>query len=202
MALRGSRWLCGAALALPLLATACASSQPTRFYTLAPITEPGSKPVERTRDLLVEVGPVSLPAYLDRTQIVTRLTPTRVDLSDTHSWVEPLDGLAARTVAESLSVILGSDQVLLWPQQGDVAADYRLEMQVLRFDTDEAGKALLDARWLLFDADGTEPVAVRRERIEEQAQEPAGYEERVAAMSRALALLSRRVAEEVARRTR
>lgn len=186
--------------ALVLLA-GCATSQPTRFYTLAPLTGTGSEPVARTRGLLVEVGPVALPAYLDRTQIVTRVTPTRLELSDVHSWVEPLDGLFARTMAESLSVLLGSDEVLLWPQQGEVAADYRLEVQVLRFDTDETGKALLDARWLLYRAGEPEPLAVRREQIAEQAEEPAGYEQRVAAMSRAAAMLARRVAEQVAQRT-
>lgn len=203
MALQGSRRLAtAAALVLPLLVAACASGEPTRFYTLAPISEPGSAPVERTRELLVEVGPVTLPAYLDRTQIVTRLAPTRVALSDMHSWVEPLDGLVARTMAESLAVLLGSDQVLLWPQQGDIAADYRVEVQVTRFDTSDRGEALLDTRWLLFGPDEPDPLAVRRERITEAIGEPGDYEARVAAMSRALALLSRRVAEEVARRTR
>ena len=46
----------------------------------------------RTPDLTVGVGPVTLPPYLDRPQLVTRAGSNRAVLADFDSWVEPLPG--------------------------------------------------------------------------------------------------------------
>ena len=49
-------------------------SDPARFYVLteAPRSTGAAPPAEPGREATVGVGPVSLPGYLDRIQIVTR----------------------------------------------------------------------------------------------------------------------------------
>jgi uncharacterized lipoprotein YmbA len=175
----------------------CDGGKRTEFYTLAPAAPQNSAGVGSGGAPAVAVGPVSLPAYLDRTQIVTQVNANRVELGELHAWVEPLDSLVARILVENLSALLGASEVHAWRPQGGLKSDLRVEVEVLRFDTDALGASTLVARWLLFRG-GDDADAFRTERIVAQAGQPSDYEARVAAMSSALAEFSRRVAEAVA----
>jgi uncharacterized protein len=97
---------------------------------------------------------VTLPEYLNRPQLVTRDGSNRVRLADFDSWIEPVQGLFARTLVENLSALLGTDDVLLLPQRRPVRPDYQVEVEVARFDVDTSGNAVLDARWWVLDGRG------------------------------------------------
>jgi uncharacterized protein len=143
-----------ATLAAALVLASCADSQPTRFYTLAPLQDAPDAAMPATPpELTVGVGPVTLPPYLDRPQLVTRAGSNRVVLADFDSWAEPLDGLFARVLAENLALRLGTDDVLLLPQRRSMPLDYQVEVDVSRFDVDTNGNAVLDARWWVLDGD-------------------------------------------------
>lgn len=138
-----------------LLLASCANTSPTRFYTLSSLSAtPGEATGMASRDLTVAVGPVTLPEYLNRPQLVTRDGSNRVLLSDFDSWIEPVQGLFARTLVANLAVLLGTDDVVLLPQRRPVRPDYQVEVEVTRFDVDTSGNALLDARWWLLDEGG------------------------------------------------
>ena len=82
-------------LALALSLSGCAGiSPPTQFYTLA---DPGAvsspvAPASVRSNAAIGVGPLRLPAMLDRPQIVTRKDDNRVDLAEFHRWAGELDG--------------------------------------------------------------------------------------------------------------
>jgi hypothetical protein len=138
-----------------LALASCADSQPTRFYTLAGLPDAPSEAMPaHTSDLMVGVGPVTLPAYLDRPQLVTRAGSNRMVLADFDSWAEPLDGLFARVLADNLALLLGTDEVLLLPQRRPMPLDYQVEVDVARFDVDAEGNANLDARWWVYGRGG------------------------------------------------
>lgn len=90
MTSRFRRWSpTSVALATCLALTGCADSQPTRFYTLSPLAAAlGSTPPTLLPDVTVGVGPVTLPPYLDRPQLVTRAGGNRVVLAEFDSWAE------------------------------------------------------------------------------------------------------------------
>jgi uncharacterized lipoprotein YmbA len=46
------------------------------------------------------VGPVRLPAYLDRREIVTRAGPARLEVASVDHWAAPLDVLFTSVLAE------------------------------------------------------------------------------------------------------
>lgn len=179
------RLLIGLVLCL-LLSSACVSrSPPMRHYLLTPgagAVLPGATLGERT----VVVGPLLLPGYLDRPQLVTRLPGGRIRLRELDRWAEPLEAVLTRTLAENLARLTGSQRIVTHPPASRVRVDLRVTGQVIRFDTDPAGLAILQVQWSVQDGRGQVLVPVQTAEFSAQAtgEEPAAL---VAAMSDALA---------------
>jgi uncharacterized protein len=197
-----SRFLARAVLVAGLAGAGCADSQPTRFYTLAALPDaPSEAMLARTSDLSVGVGPVTLPPYLDRPQLVTRAGSNRAVLAEFDSWVEPLQGMFARVLAENLALLLGTDDVLTLPQRRALALDYQVEVDVTRFDVDTSGNAVLDARWWVLGRDGERILRSGRSTISEPTQ-VADYTAAAGALSRALGAMSLEIARAIADQAR
>jgi uncharacterized lipoprotein YmbA len=180
-----------------LLVLAACSSAPTQFYTLSGMQLPPGNP--NTSGTVVGVGPVTLPDYLDRPQIVTRASGNRVTLASFDSWIEPVDSMFTRILVGNLSSLLATDNVVTLPQRRPLPLDYQVEVDVDRFDGDLTGRAVLDARWRVFGRDGEQLIREGRSTIVEPAVSPGSYEALVAAMSQALAQMSRDIATTIDR---
>jgi uncharacterized lipoprotein YmbA len=180
------------AAALLLLVAGCSQSPPTEFYTLSGMPQPpAGLSAPKT---VVGVGPVTLPDYLDRPQIVTRASGNRMILANFHSWVEPINNMFTRVLAGNLSSLLATDNVIALPQRRPTRLDYQVEVDVTRFDADASGRAVLDARWRVFGRDGDRLIEEGRSTIVEPAGAGGDYEAIVASMSKALAEMSSAIA--------
>lgn len=173
----------------------CASTQPSKFYLLTSLPDAGtSKPVAAAeRGVAIGIGPIELPPYLDRPQIVTRASENQLDLSEFNRWAEPLRDNVARVLAENLSILLSTDRAAAFPWQGSTPIDYQVTVEVIRFEGNAAGQTSLIARWSLFGTGGKEVLLTRKS---DHSVPAAGrdYEAMVSAMSRALADFSREIA--------
>jgi uncharacterized lipoprotein YmbA len=144
------------------------------------------------RDLTIGVGPVTLPPYLDRPQIVTRASRAKLVLADFDHWAASLQDMVTRTLAENLSLLVPTDRVVLHPWPRTTEPDYQVTVEMTQFDRDPGGEVVLTARWSLLDANGKELV-MRKARF----TAPAGGQESeatVTAMGRTLDALSRDMA--------
>jgi len=167
------------------LLAGCASTRPSQFYTLSPSAV---SPVATSANISISVGPVSIPAVVDRPQIVVRTGANQVSIAEFDRWASPLKGDIARVVAENLLSMLRTPQVTVFPQSTAAEASYRVVIDILRFESEPGKAAILDALWTVScKKDGQ----FRRGRtsITEPAQ-GSGYAELVAAHSRALGRLS------------
>jgi hypothetical protein len=183
-----------AAIAIPwiaaVLAAGCASPT-SRFYTLSTTPAPAGTPVAYS----VAVGPVTIPAEIDRPQIVVSTSPNQVQLDEFNRWASPLQSNIGRVVADNLASILGTARVSLFPQAMSAAADYRVAIQVQRFDTAPGDAASLEALWTITRTkDGTAQTG--RTSVRESSPS-GGYDGVAAAHSRALARLSRDIADAI-----
>lgn len=175
----------------------CAQTQPTRFYTLSGLLQAPEQPARANpAELRIGVGPVNLPEYLNRPQLVTRDGRNRVLLADFDSWVEPLDSMFTRVLAENLSLLLGTDDVLILPQRRPFPFDFQVEVDVTRFDVDANGNAVLDARWWLFGPRGEDLLQSTRSTIVESAA-GGDHAAGAAALSRALGVMSQEIARAI-----
>jgi uncharacterized lipoprotein YmbA len=184
-----------AALAIPcivvILAAGCGSTPSSRFYTLSATPAPAGTP----SDISVAVGPVTIPAVIDRPQIVVSAGPNQVRLDEFNRWAAPLQSNISRVVADNLAAILGTSRVSLFPQTMSAAADYRVAIQVQSFDSAPGDAATLDAVWTVSRSkDGrsqTGRTALR------EASPSGGYDGVAAAHSRALARMSRDITDAI-----
>lgn len=178
---------------LAVLLAGCMSARPISFYTLS--AEGEGRPLPRPAEgLRLGLGPVVLPPYLDRPDIVTRQGPNQVRLADAHRWAEPLEPMLSRTLAQDLHVLLGAEDVVPVPTRRDLPLDRVVEVAVSRLDAEPSGRVVLDARWWIFGGDGDTLLASGRSLIEEQGAPPPDYGAIVAAMSRAVAAAAKDIA--------
>ena len=181
-------------LALALLFVAgCGSSPASHFYTLSALPTPAPAPT--SSDVSVAVGPVSVPITVDRPQIVVTLNPNLVWLDEFNRWASPLSYNIARVVAENLVGMLGTPRVALSPRTLNGGVDYRAAVEVQRFESAPGEAATFDAVWTVSrDADGRSRTG--RTTVRETIPDKS-YDALAAAHSRAVARLSRDIADAV-----
>jgi uncharacterized lipoprotein YmbA len=180
---------CG--VALLVLSGCLGSTPPTQFYLVPPLTGPDTVPPASAgwRDLTLGVGPVTVPPYLDRPQIVTRASRAKLVLADLDQWAGPLADTIARVLAEDLSLLIPTERVVLHPWPRMIDPDYQITVEVLQFDRGPGGEVVLVARWSLLDRDG-KGLVLRTSRLS-QAAGGTDYEAAVTAMGRTLDALAR-----------
>ena len=77
---------------LMVLSACTGISKPSNFYVLSalPESETAVKGVGNESALSIGIGPITLPIYLDRSQIVTRISRNELKMDEFHRWAEPL----------------------------------------------------------------------------------------------------------------
>jgi len=178
-----------AALAAIALAAGCATSPPARFYTLSGAPAPAAY----ASGVTVAVGPVSIPAAVDRPEIVVAVDANEVRLDEFNRWAAPLADGIALAVAADLAAQLSTPRVVLLAQAG-ADTEYLVALVVQRFESAPGSHALVDAAWTVRRRDGAASGG------RTVAREPAperGYDALAAAHGRALARVSADVAAAV-----
>ena len=136
-----------------LVAAACGSTPKESYYTLS--GTPSQLPASSTSAISVVVGPVAVPDAVDRSPMVLRTGPTQVDIDDFHRWAEPLKAGIPRAVADLLMRELGTPRVLAGRAASGTPVDYRIAIDVQRFDSSLSEGATLDAAWTITPAKGS-----------------------------------------------
>ena len=108
------------------------------------------------------LGPIQLPAYLDRPQIVTRSTRHALDLAEFDHWAEPLRHSVLSVMTENLSFLLHTDNIVRYPWKRQNSVGYQLTIDVTQFDTNHLGNAVLLARWHVIQTEGRTVVATQK----------------------------------------
>jgi uncharacterized lipoprotein YmbA len=178
-----------------LLLGGCGTSKPSRFYLLTAMPRsaqmpqlPGDKP-----DLAVGLGPVTLPPYLDRPQIVTHASPYQLHMAEFDQWAEPLHANVTRVLAENLSTLLATDRIAIYPWQQAARFDFQVVVNVMQFVSIMGVNSALMARWVIY-ADGEQTELMRSTSSITVPVEGSEYSAIAAAMSQAVGELSRNIA--------
>ncbi len=186
------------ALVLCLGLAACGESKPSRFYILK-----AERPADLALDSItigqgvsVLIDAVSIPDYLDKPQIVTTGTGNEIVLGEFDRWGEPLEENIARVIGENLSVALETDRVFQADDRRSVDPQFVLQVDILRFDLNIDGEALLMARWALMDGARENELMVARSTLATPLADQA-YATMLAAMNSNLGKLTAEIAAAV-----
>jgi uncharacterized protein len=181
-------------LALAVSLSACAGkSASSKFYVLSPL--PQSK-LSEAGAKTIGVFPVAMPDYLDRPQIVTRVSENEIKLDEFSRWAEPLQENFYTVLVDNLSTLLTSERIIKTAQNLGVPVPLQVGVEVVQFDGVLGGDVVLNVRWGLFETEGKKVVLSKRSLFKEPTS-AATYEAFVAAGSRAVAALSREIAESI-----
>ncbi len=183
-----------------LFALGCsATTEKSRFYKLNSLT--GVESIANTQatgaGVAIGIGPIKFPDHLDRPEIVTRTSGNALQLAEFHRWAGSLEKDFSRILAENLSILLSTDYIFMFPFAQATPIDYRVAVEVVRFDGELGKSATLIARWTVIE-EGEEKTlkSVRRSEVTEPA-DGNSYEAMVAALSRSVEKFSREIAETI-----
>ncbi|MGR9088195.1 MAG: PqiC family protein [Gammaproteobacteria bacterium] len=152
-------WLSLSCLCLALTGCIGGSSPPSQFYLLEPINEgPGMSGVSARP--LVALGPVRIPRYLDRPQIVTATAQNAYQLSEVNRWAESLDDNVSRVLAQNLPLLVPVEVVPIKASNRATQARFRVSVTILEFHVNPASQAVLTAQWQI--ARGLDPILSRQ----------------------------------------
>ncbi|MGD9332325.1 MAG: PqiC family protein [Desulfobacterales bacterium] len=191
-------WWVGAVVGAIVCVGCFGKSQPSRFYTLSAIAPASavSTPDSPLRNATIGIGPIKIADYLDRYKIVTRTGDNRIDLSEYDQWAGSFEDNLIHVLAENIGAMVPTEQIYLYPWRTSLPTDFQVVVDIVRCDGRLKGDVLLVARWRILAGQEKEVLTVRRSSISEAVRYP-GYEALVAAQSRALAILSREIVEQI-----
>jgi uncharacterized protein len=152
--------------ALMILAS-CGSSPPPRTYVLSTPVEPVARVVSEVGRPVLELPRVSLPDYLDTTDIVLRDGRNELKVSQTGRWGERLSVGITDALSADLRQRLPGFLVARTSPSGMPAR--RLLVNVEAFDIGPDGRCVLTARWTIVRDDRRGDAAAQRDTIVTEA---------------------------------
>jgi len=134
--------------------------------------------------LSVAIGPVSLPGYIDRAEVVFASGPNEFQIPTNALWAGSLRENISHAVAADLGRVLGSDEVRAGLESGSQSR-YRVALDIRQFHGISGQEAILDLTWRIQGGASAETIS----RHSGSFREPIigdGYAPLVAAESRLL----------------
>ncbi len=185
------------ALLLPLLLVGCATrSLSVAEYVLTSTDPPRATLVPGAEpDPVIGVGPVRVPAYLRRPEIVAREPGGRLHVRQSQRWGEDLQSSVGRILAKDLSRLVPSDRIFVEPWRAPNALQFRVGVQIRHFE--RVGDSIeLEATYGVARGTGWSDAALKLHSASiRQPVADAETQTVVAAMNRALGALSAELAE-------
>jgi uncharacterized lipoprotein YmbA len=171
----------------------------SKFYLLTPTADtPTTQASAQSTggDFVIGLGPIKLPPYLDRPEIVTRMAPNRLELSKEDRWGESLQNGFTTAMNRDLAAQTSGAQLILFPWYNTVHIDMQVQIDVYRFETDGSGTATLSAKWTILDSSGKNILYTVESHLT-QPSKPGDMTEAAAALSRTIGDLSGQIANMV-----
>ncbi len=169
-----------------------------RFYLLSTINEAQvSKKINITPGLIIGIGPVKLPEYLDRPQMVTKDKEGVLKIDEFDRWGESLDLGMARMVREGLTQMIPGSKLTLYPWNPSLAVKYQVNLELVQLDSELDGDMFLVAQWTIIDVQLSKTLIIKRSEIR-TAISPQNYSGMAKTLSLACTTLSSQIAEALA----
>jgi uncharacterized lipoprotein YmbA len=179
-------------LCVSALLSACATPS-TNFYTLESLSQRSivSNAVIAKKPL-IGIGPLSLPALLDRRQFVTHTENNSIQIAEFDLWAAPLKDNVLAVLSKNVATLQPNAIVRAYPWSAYGNVDYRVIIDISRFDTQLGKLANLEASWAIMEEKNHTIVSNGQAKIEQPLND-ASYNNAVQALSKLLSEFSQKL---------
>lgn len=146
---------------IALLISACSSTPSVHYYILEQSAYSTTQ-VKSSSQLLVGIGPVTLPALLDRKKIVTRLNNNAVQIAEFHQWAAPLQDNVTDVLRRNLALLQPNHLFRAYPWSIHGTVNLQIIIDVLRFDATLGKTAYLEANWTIKEEESQKVLKIGR----------------------------------------
>ena len=134
------------------LITACAhDAKPVEFYRLS--ADVGLKKNDisavNLKSVTVGLGPIRIPEYLNRPQMLIAVSDNQYILSEEHRWAENLDQNILLALYKVLPGQLNTGHLIRYPWAQRQEIDYQVGVDILDLTVDAQGQSQLIAQWFI-----------------------------------------------------
>ncbi|MBI4706427.1 MAG: membrane integrity-associated transporter subunit PqiC [Candidatus Omnitrophica bacterium] len=173
-------------------------SQNPHFYMLQPLeNDQIIQKFNLLPEAIIGIGPVKIPEYLNRPQIVTLNKDATMRFSEFDRWAESLNFLLAGVVRENLILMLPGAKFEIYPWNVAIPVKYQVMIEVVQFDARLEKDLFFVVQWSVFDINNKRMLAIKRSEFR-QAIDQHNYSALVSAFNLECGSLSSQIAEEIA----
>ena len=139
-----------------LILSCAKSSKPVEYYMLdASVGIDNNQTLKSDEGPMIGLGPIRLPEYLDRFQMVVAVSENKYKLIDGHRWAEKLDQNISLALFKTLPSQLGTDRMIRYPWPQRPGVDFQVKIDILELNIDQDGQSQLVAQWSIKSKDET-----------------------------------------------
>ena len=169
-----------------------------RFYMLQAANERQvSNKTNITTDVIIGVGPVKIPEYLSRPQIVTRDREGMLTFAQFDRWGESLDLGMARVIEEDLTAMLPGAKMAAYPWNISIPIQYQVVVEIVQLDSELDKDLFVVAQWLVIDVLEAKTLIMKRSEFRQPIM-PQNYAGLAGTLNTICASLSGDIAEALA----
>jgi len=163
----------------------------TAFFMLMPVNQKSDVDV----NIVINMMPATLPAYMSRSQLVIASNVVRVELSENARWIENIEAGVSRVIADNLKNSLGKNAtVYLYPMSAQVSVN-SLRITITDLIGSIGGQTKIKAKWI-YSSDN-ENKELLSGYFEKSIDTGSSYEEYVKSMSALLGALSEDISSKI-----
>jgi len=171
-----------------------------KFYTLQATSLGENKQLDISPKFIIGIGPVEIPEYQNRPQMVTQDSDGMLKFAQFERWGESLDSGLARLILENLTAMFPQAGFQIFPCNFSIPLDYQIIINVVQLENQLDKDVLLTTQWTVVDSKTKEMLLTKRSQIR-QPVSPQTYSGIASALSRAVTLLSREIGENLSKLT-
>ncbi|VEB36410.1 ABC-type uncharacterized transport system, auxiliary component [Legionella sainthelensi] len=134
---------------LGFILVACTRSKEPQYYLLNPIAIP-NKQMNYYKNLHLGIDDITIPAYLEKPQVMISYSPNRVELEEYHQWAGALDKNIKSVISTNLASLLPGAIVESSPWNAKFKPNYQLQIDIEQFTIDMQGNSILRAEFILY----------------------------------------------------
>jgi uncharacterized lipoprotein YmbA len=190
------------ALIMAVAMSGCFGTTPqSRFYSLTP-RESSEVSFPNGPNVFLEVGPVTIPSYLNRNQIVTRTGRNEIAIAEFDRWGGYLDEEITRLLVINLTERLAPKGIAVIPWRSvslpEAPTAYRISVSLNRFEGTPGETVVLSAVWglLVKKEHGEESLLTQETTLSEEVK-GRGYDALVTAMGNTLDRLGKEMGDRI-----